>query len=44
MIEKPPGKLTVWLRGAGDRNSQGIDGESPDDEEDESRFWEHYDK
>ena len=38
---EPPGKLTLWLRGTGDRKSQGIDAESPDHEEDESRFGEH---
>ena len=37
------GKLTLWLRsgGAGDRNSQGIDGESPDEESSENGFGEH---
>jgi len=39
------GKLTLWLRnrGAGDRNSQGIDGESADGEEGENDFGEHDD-
>jgi len=45
MIENKPGKLTVWLRsgGAGDRNGQGVDGESPDEEEGESGLEEHDD-
>jgi len=36
-------ELTLWLRsrGAGDRNGQGADGESPDGEEGESSFEEH---
>ena len=39
------GKLTLWLRsrGAGDRNGQGIDGDSPNDEEGENSFEEHDD-
>ena len=39
------GKLTLWLRGwgAGDRNVQGIDGESPEEEEGESSFEEYHD-
>ena len=39
------GKLTLRLRsgGASDRNGQGVDGESPDDEEGESSFEEHDD-
>ena len=39
------GELTVWLRsgGAGDRSGQGIDGESPDDEEGESSSGQHGD-
>jgi len=38
-------KLTLWLRhrGAGDRNGQSADGESPDGEEGESIFEEHGD-
>ena len=35
------GKLTCWLRGAGNRGRQGVDGESPDGEEGESSFEEH---
>ena len=37
------GKPTLWLRirGAGDRNGQGVDGECPDDEERESSFDGH---
>ena len=37
------GKLTLWLRsgGPGDRNGQGVDGESSDPEEDENGFGEH---
>ena len=40
------GKLTVWLRGglSGDRNGQGIDGESADGEEGEDGFGEHDDR
>jgi len=39
------GKLTLWFRsgGAGDLDGQGVDGESPDDEEGESSFVEHGD-
>ena len=39
------GTLTLWFRsrGAGDRNGQGVDGESPDEEEGESSFGEHDD-
>jgi len=46
MAEEGSGKLTFWLRsgGAGDRNGQGIDRESTDDEEGESGFREHDDK
>jgi len=38
-------KLTLWLRsrGAGNRNGQGADRESPDEEEGESGFEEHDD-
>jgi len=45
VIENDRGELTLWLRsrGAGDRNVQGVDGESPDDEEGESSFGEHDD-
>ena len=37
------GRLTVWLRNGrpGDRDGQGVDGESPDCEEGESNFEEH---
>jgi len=37
------GKFTLWLRsrGAGDRNDQRVDGESPDGEEGEGGFKEH---
>ena len=39
------GKLTLWLRsrGAGGRNVQGIDGESPEEEEGKSSFEEYHD-
>jgi len=39
------GRLTLWLRswGAGDRNCQGINGESADGEEGENDFGEHDD-
>ena len=38
-------KLTLWLRtgGAGNGTGQGVDGESPDDEEGENGFGEHDD-
>ena len=41
---KRSGKLTLWLRSgrAGDLNGQGVDRESPDDEEGESSIWEHH--
>ena len=39
------GKLTLWLGswGAGDRNGQGVDGESADGEEGKNSFGEHGD-
>ena len=39
------GKLTIWLRSGltGDRDVQGVDGESTDGEEDENDFGEHDD-
>ena len=39
------GKLTLWLRsgGAGDRNGQGVDGESSNEEGGENGFGEHDD-
>jgi len=44
-VRERSGKPTVWLRsrGAGNRGGQGVDGESPDDEEGESGFEEHDD-
>ena len=40
------GKLTVWLRSGftGDRNAQGVGGESADGEEGEDDFEEHDDR
>jgi len=34
-------KLTLWFRGAGNGTGQGVDGESPGDEEGENNFGEH---